>query len=161
MLQHTSGVPLTSSDVQMMDDDRGYQVRLYHNQLFPSEFSDPSQSDSTDVSTSSRSAAQARSSSPSSSPCPCTILQSFACYHGYGNASQSPAVIGDAELSQLVFMHREAFLASPSAHAGCSTSFKGLATILEKRVQLPDAGVGMDVVGMLRTEAWLLSGWSS
>jgi len=142
-ISHTSGVPLTSSDIQMMDDDRGYQ------------------SDSTDVSSSSRSAAQARPSSPSSSPCPCAILQAFACYHGYGNASQSPAAIGDAELSQLVFMHREAFLASPSAHAGCSTSFKGLATILEKRVQLPDAGVGMDVVGMLRTEAWLLSGWSS
>jgi len=58
-------------------------------------------------------------------------------------------------------MHREAFLASPSAHAGCSTSFKGLATILEKRVQLPGGAVGMDVVGMLRTEAWLLSGWSA
>jgi hypothetical protein len=153
----------------MMDDDRGYQVRpTTKSNLFFSPlliFSDRSQSDSTDVSTSSRSASQARPPSPSggSSPCPCAILQAFACYHGYGygNASQSPAVIGDAELSQLVFMHREAFLASPSAHAGCSTSFRGLATILEKRVQLPGGAVGMDAVGMLRTEAWLLSGWSA
>jgi len=58
-------------------------------------------------------------------------------------------------------MHREAFLVSPSAHAGCSASFKGLASILEKRVQLTDGGVGMDAVGMLRTEAWLLSGWGA
>ena len=55
-------------------------------------------------------------------------------------------------------MHREAFLACPSAHAGCSASFKGLASVLEKRVQLADGVVGMDAVGMLRTDVWLLSG---
>src|SRR5216683_3552858 len=124
----------------------------------PSEsvFPDLSQSDSTDVSSYSQSVAQAR---PSFSPCPCAILQALACCHGYGSGAQSsPAVIGDAELSQLVFMHRAAFLACPSAHAGCSASFKGLASVLEKRVQLADGVVGMDAVGMLRTEAWLLSG---
>ena len=94
------------------------------------------------------------------SPCPCAILQAFACYHGGSvNAAQT---IGDAELSQLVFMHREAFLACPSAHTGCSASFKGLASLLERRIQQPASGsLGMDAVGMLRTEAWLLSGWSA
>jgi hypothetical protein len=59
-------------------------------------------------------------------------------------------------------MHREAFLACPSAHTGCSASFKGLASLLERRVQQPAGGsLGMDAVGMLRTEAWLLSGWSA
>jgi hypothetical protein len=168
-VQHASegmGIPLTSSDIQMSDDDRGYHVRgpPIHSSQNPLIFlTDPSQSDTDSVlstSSSSRAVAQARPSSP----CPCAILQAFACFHGYGGAggSQSaPTVIGDAELSQLVFMHREAFLASPSAHAGCSASFKGLASILEKRVQLTDGGVGMDAVGMLRTEAWLLSGWGA
>lgn len=108
-----------------------------------------SQSDSTDSSSSS-SVARARPSS-----CPCAILQAFACYH---NGSLT---IGDAELSQLVFAHREAFLACPSAHAGCSAGFKGLASHFEKRAQPMDGSIGMDAVGMLRTEAWLLSGWSA
>ena len=43
-------------------------------------------------------------------------------------------------------MHREAFLACPSAHAGCSAGFKRLASVLEKRVQLADGVVGMDAV---------------
>ena len=140
----------------MSDDDRGYQVRCPPVKT-PHFLNHPSQSD-TDSIDSRAAVAQARPLSP----CPCAILQAFACYHGYGSGSQSqPTVIGDAELSQLVFMHREAFLASPSAHAGCSASFKGLASILEKRVQLTDGGVGMDAVGMLRTEAWLLSGWGA
>ena len=72
--------------------------------------------------------------------------------HGYGSASQSrPAVIGDAELSQLVIMHPEAFLACPSAHAGCPIIFKRLA----------NGVVGMNAVGMLRTNAWLLLWWSA
>lgn len=111
------------------------------------------QSDSTDVSTSS--VARARPS-----PCPCSILQAFACYHG--GSTDAAQNIGDAELSQLVFMHREAFLACPSAHTGCSASFTGLASLLERRLQEPAGGsLGMDAVGMLRTEAWLLSGWSA
>ncbi|KAI0283508.1 hypothetical protein BC826DRAFT_1059966 [Russula brevipes] len=119
-------------DVHMSDDDRGYH------------------SDSTDFSS---------SSVPPSRPppCPCAILQAFACYHSSGNGSET---IDDAELSQLVFTHREAFLASPSAHTGCSAGFKGLASLLEKRAQPADGSIGMDTVGMLRTEAWLLSGWS-
>lgn len=149
----------------MSDDDRGYQVRCPcppRSQKKKHFLDHPSQSDTDSVlsTTSSRAVAQARPSSP----CPCAILQAFACFHGYGGGSESqsaPTVIGNAELSQLVFMHREAFLASPSAHAGCSASFKGLASILEKRVQLADGGVGMDAVGMLRSEAWLLSGWSA
>ena len=69
--------------------------------------------------------------------------------------------MGDAELSQLIFMRREAFLACPSAHAGCSASFRSLTSVLEKQVELADGVVGMDAVSMLRTEAWLLSGWSA
>ena len=154
-------LPLASSDIHMSDDDRGYQVRSDTIQsttlIFLTPFSQ-SDAESVDSSTSSRAVAQARPLSP----CPCAILQAFACSHGYGSGSHSPpAVIGDAELSQLVFMHREAFLACPSAHAGCSASFKDLASILERRVRLANGGVGMDAVGMLRTEAWLLSGWGA
>ncbi|KAI0280299.1 hypothetical protein BGY98DRAFT_964835 [Russula aff. rugulosa BPL654] len=129
-----------SSDVQMNDDDRGYQ------------------SDSTD--TSSSSVGRSRPSS-SRSPCPCAILQDFACYHG--TSVDAAQAIGDAELSQLVFMHRAAFLECPSAHAGCSASFTGLASLFEKRLEQPAGGSlgSMDAVGMLRTEAWYLSGWSS
>ena len=117
-----------------------------------------SQSDSTDISSSSVSRSRA---SPSPSPCPCAILQDFACYHG--TSVDAAQAIGDAELSQLVFMHRAAFLERPSAHAGCSASFTGLASLLEKRrIQQPAGGsLGMDAVGMLRTEAWYLSGWSA
>jgi hypothetical protein len=166
-VQHTSegmGIPFTSSDIHMSDDDREYQVcrppscYTIPSAQFPDQTPSQSDTDSVDMSTSSRAVAQARSPLP----CPCAILQAFACSHGYGSGSQSsPTVIGDAELSQLVFMHREAFLANPSAHAGCSASFKGLASILEKRVQLTDGDVGMQAVGMLRSEAWLLSGWSA
>ncbi|KAF8501784.1 hypothetical protein F5888DRAFT_1801289 [Russula emetica] len=128
-----------SSDVQMIYEDRGYQ------------------SDSTDTSSSSITRSR---SSPSPSSCPCAILQDFACYHG--TSVYAAQAIGDAELSQLVFMHRAAFLECPSAHAGCSASFKGLASLLEKRIQQPAGGsLGMDAVGMLRTEAWYLSGWSA
>lgn len=90
--------------------------------------------------------------------CPCALLQAFACCHGL---EEGPQTVGDGELSQLVFTHREAFLACPSAHAGCSAGFKGLASLLEKRVQVRGGSLGMDAVGMLRTEAWLLSGWSA
>ncbi|KAN0113460.1 hypothetical protein V8E52_007741 [Russula decolorans] len=128
-----------SSDVHMNYEDRGYQ------------------SDSTDSSSSSFTRSRP---SPSPSPCPCAILQDFACYHG--TSVDAAQAIGDAELSQLVFMHRAAFLESPSAHAGCSASFTGLASLLEKRIQQPAGGsLGMDAVGMLRTEAWYLSGWST
>jgi len=133
MAHQHMGIPVGSSDIHMSDDDRGYQ------------------SDSTDVSSS--------SVPPSRPPSgPCAILQGFAYYH-HSSGCDAHAM-RNAELSQLVFSHREAFLACPSAHRGCSTGFKGLASILEK-AQLADGSVGMDVVGMLRTEAWLLSGWSA
>ncbi|KAH9980464.1 hypothetical protein BJV74DRAFT_856841 [Russula compacta] len=134
-LSFDTPIPVASSmDAQMSEEDRGYQ------------------SDSTDISSSS-SVTRARPSS-----CPCAILQAFACYHNLGDGSLA---IGDAELSQLVFAHREAFLACPSAHTGCSAGFKGLASHFEKRAQPVHGSVGMDAVGMLRTEAWLLSGWSA
>jgi hypothetical protein len=142
----------------MNDDDRGYQVRL--SSARSDVLAQPpyaSQSDSTDSSSSSVARSRPSSSSP---PCPCAILHDFACYHG--TSVDAAQAIGDVELSQLVFMHRAAFLECPSAHAGCSASFTGLASLLEKRLQQPAGGsLGMDAVGMLRTEAWYLSGWSS
>lgn len=140
-------------------EDRGYQVRYTSPRVTSRSTIIPyaSQSDSTDVSSSSISRSRP---SPSPSPCPCAILQDFACYHG--TSVDAAQAIGDAELSQLVFMHRAAFLECPSAHAGCSASFTGLASLLEKRIQQPAGGsLGMDAVGMLRTEAWYLSGWSA
>ncbi|KAI0248903.1 hypothetical protein BJV78DRAFT_1232371 [Lactifluus subvellereus] len=107
------------------------------------------QSDSTDTTS---------SSVAPPAPCPCALLQAFALCHGLG---EGPQTVGDGELSQLVFTHREAFLVCPSAHAGCSAGLKGLASLLEKRVQVRGGSLGMDAVGMLRTEAWLLSGWSA
>ncbi|KAH9970567.1 hypothetical protein BGW80DRAFT_558732 [Lactifluus volemus] len=121
----------TMSDIKMSDEDQGYQ------------------SDSTDVTT---------SSVAQQAPCPCALLQAFACCHGLGEGRKT---IGDGDLSQLVFTHRQAFLACPSAHAGCSAGFKGLATLLENGVQITNGNLGIDAVGMLRTEAWLLSGWGA
>ncbi|KAI9429827.1 hypothetical protein H4582DRAFT_2064594 [Lactarius indigo] len=132
-------VPTASNvDVQMMtmmnDDDRGYH------------------SDTSD--------APARST-PAMHPAshPCTLMQSFACHHGLSDSVAGH--VSDCELSQLIFAHREAFLSCPSAHAGCSAGFNVLASLLEKFAQPTDGGVGMDVVRMLRTEAWLLSGLSA
>ncbi|KAH8983425.1 hypothetical protein EDB86DRAFT_253649 [Lactarius hatsudake] len=132
-------VPTTSNvDVQMMtmmnDDDRGYH------------------SDTSDVS--------ARSTPPMHPAShPCSLMQSFACHHGLSDAVTGH--VSDCELSQLIFAHREAFLSCPSAHAGCSAGFGVLASLLEKFAQPTDGGIGMDVVRMLRTEAWLLSGLSA
>jgi hypothetical protein len=129
--------------------------RIYHNPFYghffrwlkPLRVCHRSQKNSTDVSSYSRSDAQAR---PSFSPCPCVILQGFPCCHGYSSGSQSPPS------SRGSYSCREAFLACLLAHAGCSVRFKGLASILEKRVQLVDGVVGTDAVS---TEAWSLSGW--
>lgn len=102
-------------------------------------------SDTSDVST---------RSSPAAHPAsrPCSLMQSFACCHGLSDTVAGH--VSDGELSQLVFAHREAFLSCPSAHAGCSAGFGVLASLLEKTAQ------PVDVVRMLRTEAWLLSGLS-
>ncbi|KAI9442047.1 hypothetical protein BJY52DRAFT_463325 [Lactarius psammicola] len=134
-------VPTTSNvDVQMMsmsmmnDEDRGYH------------------SDTSD--------APARSSPAMHPTSPCSLMQSFACRHGLSDAVAGH--VSDGELSQLIFAHREAFLSCPSAHAGCSAGFGILASLLEKFARPTDGGgVGMDVVRMLRTEAWLLSGLSA
>ncbi|KAH8976576.1 hypothetical protein EDB86DRAFT_3024038 [Lactarius hatsudake] len=118
----------------MNDDDRGYH------------------SDTSDVS--------ARSTPPMHPAShPCSLMQSFACHHGLSDAVAGH--VSDCELSQLIFAHREAFLSCPSAHAGCSAGFGVLASLLEKFAQPTDGGIGMDVVRMLRTEAWLLSGLSA
>ncbi|KAH8991177.1 hypothetical protein EDB92DRAFT_1861317 [Lactarius akahatsu] len=110
------------------------------------------QSDTSDVS--------ARSTSPTHPAShPCSLMQSFACHHGLSDAVAGH--VSDCELSQLIFAHREAFLSCPSAHAGCSAGFGVLASLLEKFAQPTDGGSGMDVVRMLRTEAWLLSGLSA
>ena len=82
--------------------------------------------------------------------CPCALLQAFAGNHSLCEGRQT---VGDCELSQLVFTHRQAFLACPSAHAGCSAGFRGLASLLEQRIQVTNGSLGMDAVGMLRTEA--------
>jgi hypothetical protein len=126
-------VPTTDVHTMMTDDDRGYL------------------SDSSDVS-----ARSSRPMQPASHPC--SIMQSFACHHGLSDAVAGH--VSDSELSQLIFAHREAFLSCPSAHVGCSAGFNVLASLLEKLAQPMDGSAGMDVVRMLRTEAWLLSGIS-
>ena len=110
------------------------------------------QSDSSDASARSSSVMQ-----PASYPC--SLMQSFACHHGLTDAVAGH--VSDDELSQLIFRHREAFLSCPSAHAGCSAGFNVLASLLEKLAQPMEGGAGMDVVRMLRTESWLLSGLSA
>lgn len=143
------GAPTT--DMTMMsDEDRGYQVRCLLNTrlCFPPDLP-RLQSDSSDVSARSSHTMQHASH-------PCTLMQSFAFHHGLSDAVAGH--VSDNELSQLIFAHREAFLSCPSAHAGCSAGFKVLASHLEKLAQPMDSGAGMDVVRMLRTEAWLLSG---
>ena len=139
----------------MTDDDRGYLVRrLPQHPTHVSGLISFSclQSDSSDVS-----ARPSRAMQPTSHPC--SLMQSFACYHGLSDTVAGH--VSDSELSQLVFSHREAFLSCPSAHAGCSAGFHVLASLLEKLAQPMDGSAGMDVVRMLRTEAWLLSGLSA
>lgn len=143
----TTDMPMMT---MMSDDDRGYHVRRLPktHPCLPPDLP-RLQSDSSDVS-----ACSSRTMQPASHPC--SIMQSFAFHHGLSDAVAGH--VSDIELSQLIFAHREAFLSCPSAHAGCSAGFKVLASHLEKLAQPMDSGAGMDVVRMLRTEAWLLSG---
>ncbi|KAI0267833.1 hypothetical protein BC834DRAFT_60660 [Gloeopeniophorella convolvens] len=82
-------------------------------------------------------------------PTPCELLHAFASCHAPDTAGVH---IADGELSQLIFAHRDAYLAYPRAHTGCSAGFSRLAAFVEQRA---------DMAGLLRSEAWLLSGWSS
>jgi len=98
------------------------------------------------------------SSDAPSSPEPCAFLQALT--HWYDpDAEQVQTTCG--EYLELIFIHREAFAARPSAHAGCSAAFGDLARSLELRAWRADRDADTEAVAAFRHEAWMVATWSS
>jgi hypothetical protein len=65
------------------------------------------------------------------------------------------------EYLELIFIHREAFAALPSAHVGCSAGFSALARALELRAWRADRDSDAEAVAAFRHEAWMVAAWMS
>jgi len=65
------------------------------------------------------------------------------------------------EYLELIFIHREAFAALPSAHVGCSAGFSALARALELRAWRADRDADTEAVAAFRHEAWMVAAWMS
>jgi len=98
------------------------------------------------------------SDAPSSPAVPCAFLQALT--HWYDpDAEQVQTTCG--EYLELIFIHREAFAARPSAHEGCSAAFSALARSLELRAWRADRDADTEAVAAFRHEAWMVAAWSS
>lgn len=98
------------------------------------------------------------SSDAPSSPAPCAFLQALT--HWYDpDAEQVQTACG--EYLELIFIHREAFAARPSAHAGCSAAFSALARSLELRAWRADRDADAEAVAAFRHEAWMVAAFTS
>jgi len=65
------------------------------------------------------------------------------------------------EYLELIFIHREAFAALPSAHVGCPAGFSALARALELRAWRADRDADTEAVAAFRHEAWMVAAWMS
>ncbi|KAI0302341.1 hypothetical protein B0F90DRAFT_1816552 [Multifurca ochricompacta] len=89
---------------------------------------------------------------------PCALLQALT--HWYDpDAEQLQTTCG--EYLELIFIHREAFAARPSAHAACSAAFSALARALELRAWRADRDADTEAVAAFRHEAWMVAAWMS
>jgi hypothetical protein len=92
-------------------------------------------------------------------PPPCALLASLT--RSYDPDSDGPDVLQTScgEYLELIFIHREAFAALPSAHGGCSAGFSALARALELRAWRADRDADMEAVAAFRHEAWMVAAW--
>ena len=95
-------------------------------------------------------------------PPPCALLASLT--HSY-DPDTDPDGAADAlqtscgEYLELIFIHREAFAALPSAHVGCSAGFSALARSLELRAWRADRDADSEAVAAFRHEAWMVAAY--
>ena len=96
-------------------------------------------------------------------PPPCALLESLT--HSYDPDTDTDGVDGlqtsCGEYLELIFIHREAFAALPSAHVGCSAGFSALARALELRAWRADRDADTEAVAAFRHEAWMVAAWMS
>ncbi|KAI0282864.1 hypothetical protein BGY98DRAFT_1094173 [Russula aff. rugulosa BPL654] len=120
-------------------------------------------SSSSDAPPSPAAAAAAAASTTITTPPPCGLLESLT--RSYDPDTDSDGVEGlqtsCGEYLELIFIHREAFAALPSAHVGCSAAFSALARALELRAWRADRDADTEAVAAFRHEAWMVAAWMS
>jgi hypothetical protein len=89
---------------------------------------------------------------------PCALLESLT--RSYDPDAEDVQT-SCGEYLELIFIHREAFAARPSAHAGCSAAFSALARALELRAWRADRDADTEAVAAFRHEAWMVAAWMS
>jgi len=94
-------------------------------------------------------------------PSPCALLESLT--HSYDPDTDTDGGLQTTcgEYLELIFIHREAFAALPSAHVGCSAGFSALARALELRAWRADRDADAEAVAAFRHEAWMVAAWMS
>jgi len=124
----------TASDIQMNDAGNHHRA----------------QSDTT---------ASSSSSDEPDTPAPCAFLEALT--HSYDPDALDELQTTCGAYLELIFIHREAFAARPSAHAGCSAGFSALARALELRAWRADRDADTEAVAAFRHEAWMVAAWMS
>ena len=103
--------------------------------------------------------ASSSSSDAPPTPAPCALLEALTRSYDPDAAEELQTSCG--EYLELIFIHREAFAARPSAHAGCSAGFSALARALELRAWRADRDADTEAVAAFRHEAWMVAAWMS
>jgi hypothetical protein len=159
----------TASDMQMNDAGNNYQVSTCLNDTTAAApdlaiTDHRNQSDTTASSSSSDAppspgagAAAAAAAVAVTTPPPCALLESLT--RSYDPDSVDALQTTCGEYLELIFIHREAFAALPSAHAGCSAGFSALARALELRAWRADRDADTEAVAAFRHEAWMVAAW--
>ena len=162
----------TASDTQM-NDAGNYQVCNLNNttvvpRLTDLETQKKKQSDTTASSSSSdappspaAAAAAASAATVITTPPPCALLESLTRSYDPDGADDGGLQTTCGEYLELIYIHREAFAALPSAHVGCSAAFSALARALELRAWRADRDADAEAVAAFRHEAWMVAAWMS
>jgi hypothetical protein len=101
--------------------------------------------------------ASSSSSDARDTPAPCAFLEALTRSYDPDAADELQTTCG--AYLELIFIHREAFAARPSAHAGCSAGFSALARALELRAWRADRDADSEAVAAFRHEAWMVAAW--
>jgi hypothetical protein len=167
----------TAPDMQMNDAGNYYQVSILQYHRGPDSLTvtdlEKNQSDTTASSSSSdappspeAAAAAAATTVAVTTPPPCALLESLTRSYDPDTESDTDGAAGGLQTScgeylELIFIHREAFAALPSAHVGCSAGFSALARALELRAWRADRDADTEAVAAFRHEAWMVAAWMS
>jgi len=103
--------------------------------------------------------ASSSSSGVQHTPPPCALLEALT--RSYDPDASDVLQTTCGEYLDLIFMHREAFAAQPSAHARCSAGFSALARAMELRAWRADRDADTEAIAAFRHEAWMVAAWGS